>query len=262
VPDVPSCVSKVDDLASMPVVAGETMTGGHAITTEAVDLRILAGGGMDGVWLDLKPRFEEASGHRLDIFFGTTPNLIKEAISGRPFDAGIVPADVMQDPSARARFASGATIEIARAGIGVAVRSGAPKPDIGTHETFKAALLDASSVATVPDSATGYSIARVFERLGITDQMKAKTKVQPGPAQVVAVVAAGEVELALFLVNVLMTPGLDVVGPFPAELQEPVVFAAALSADTKKVSAAQALLDYLKSPAAVAIIGSKGMTPG
>jgi molybdate transport system substrate-binding protein len=238
------------------------MTGGHAITTETVDLRILAGGGMAGVWADLKPRFEEASGHRLDIFFGTTPNLIKEATSGRPFDAGIVPADVMQDPAARARFASGPTIEIARAGIGVAVRSGAPKPDIGTPEAFKTALLDVSSIATVPESATGYSIARVFERLGITKQMKEKTKAQPGPAQVVAVVAAGEIELALFLVNVLTTPGLDVVGPFPPELQEHVAFAAALSADTKKAPAAQSLLDYLKSAAAVAIIRSKGMIPG
>lgn len=238
------------------------MTGDHAITTGTVDLRILAGGGMAGVWADLKPGFEQASGHRLDIFFGTTPNLIKEATSGKPFDAGIVPADVMQDPSARASFAPGATIEIARAGIGVAVRSGAPKPDIGTPEAFRTALLAASSIATVPESATGYSIARVFERLGITGQMKAKTKAQPGPAQVVSVVAAGEVELALFLVNVLTTPGLDVVGPFPPELQEPVVFTAALSADTKKVGAAQALLDYLKSPAAAAIIKSAGMTPG
>jgi molybdate transport system substrate-binding protein len=78
----------------------------------------------------------------------------------------------------------------------------------------------------------------------------------------VAVVASGEVELALFLVNVLTTPGLDVVGPFPPELQEPVVFAAALSAETKRAGPTQALLEYLKSPAAIAIIKSRGMTPG
>lgn len=140
------------------------MTGGHATTTQTVDLRILAGGGMAGVWADLMPEFEQASGHRLDIFFGTTPNLIREATSGRPFDAAIVPADVMQDPAARARFAPGATIEIARAGLGVAVRSGEPKPDIGTPEAFRTALLKALSVATVPESATGYSIARALPR--------------------------------------------------------------------------------------------------
>lgn len=217
---------------------------------------------MTGVWSDLRPQFERATGHTLDIFFGTTPNLIKEATSGRPFDAGIVPADVMRDAPTRARFASGPTLDVARAGLGVAVRSGAPRPDIGTSDAFKAILLDARSLATVPESATGYSIARVFDHLGITEQMKAKTKAQPGPAQVVAAVANGEAELGLFLVHVLAASGLDVVGPFPPDLQEYVVFTAALSAEPVQPGAAGALLDYLKSPAAVAIIKSKGMTPG
>jgi len=92
--------------------------------------------------------------------------------------------------------------------------------------------------------------------------MKPKMKAQRDPARVVSAAATGEVELALFLVNVLTTPALDVVGPFPPELQEHVVFAAALSVDTRKASAATALLDYLRSPAAVAIIRSKAMTAG
>jgi molybdate transport system substrate-binding protein len=230
--------------------------------TDSRALRILAGGGMAGVWVDLKPQFEQLSGHRLDIFFGTTPNLIKEATSGRPFDAGIVPVDVMHDASARARFASGPTIDIARVGLGVAVRSGAPRPDIRTTVAFKTTLLSAKSIATVPESATGYSIARVFDRLGITEPMKAKTKAQPGPAALVTAVAKGDAELALFLLNVLAAPGLDVVGPFPSGLQEDLVFTAALSAETKEGAAAQALLDYLKGPAAVAIIRSKRMLPG
>jgi ABC-type molybdate transport system substrate-binding protein len=103
-----------------------------------------------------------------------------------------------------------------------------------------------------PDSATGYSIARVFNRLGITEPMKAKMKAQPNPAQVVAVVAKGEVELGIFLINVLTAPGLDVVGPFPAELQENVVFTAAVTSGAKDAAAAKALIEYLKGPAAVA----------
>lgn len=217
---------------------------------------------MTGVWTDLRPQFEQATGHTLDIFFGTTPNLIKEATSGKPFDAGVVPADVMLDAPTRARFASGPTIDIARVGLGVAVRSGAPRPDIGTSDAFKATLLEARSIATVPESATGYSVARVFDRLSITEQMKAKMKAQPGPPQVVAAVANGEADLGIFLVHVLAAPGLDVVGPFPPDLQENVVFTAALAAATREAGAAGALLDYLKSPAAVAIIKSKGMTPG
>ena len=92
--------------------------------------------------------------------------------------------------------------------------------------------------------------------------MKAKMKAQPTPAQVVAVVAKGEAELALFLMNVLTVPGLDVVGPFPDELQQDVVFTAALGAGTKEDAAAKALVDFLKTPDAISVIKSKGMTPG
>ena len=229
---------------------------------QAGELRLLAGGGMAGVWADLKPQFEQASGHKLDIFLGTTPNLIKEVTSGKPFDVAVVPVDVLQDAPARARFVDGATIDIARVGLGVAVRSGAARPEIGTPAAFKAALLNARSIASIPESATGYSIARVFDRLGIAEAMKAKMKPQPNPAQVVAVVAGGEVELGIFLINVLTAPGLDVVGPFPAELQENVVFTAAVARDSREAAAASALIDYLRSPAAITIIKSKGMTPG
>ncbi|HEY8670153.1 MAG TPA: substrate-binding domain-containing protein, partial [Terriglobales bacterium] len=208
-----------------------------------------------------EPKFEQASGHKLEIFFGTTPNLIKEATSGRQFDIAIVPVDVMQDTAARAKFATGPTLDIARVGLGVAVRAGAPKPDISTPNALKATLLMAQSVASIPESATGYSIAKVFERLGISDQMKAKMKAQPNPTQVVAVVAKGDVALGLFLVNVLTAPGIDVVGPFPAELQQDVVFTAALAADAKESGGATALMTYLKTPEAASIIRAKGMTP-
>jgi molybdate transport system substrate-binding protein len=229
---------------------------------EAAEIRVLAGGAMTAVWADIKPKFEQVSGHKLDIFFGTTPNLIKEATAGKPFDVGIVPVEVMQDAAARARFAPGSTLDIARVGLGVAVKSGAPKPDIATPDAFKATLLKAESVASIPESATGYSIAKVFGLLGIAEPMKAKMKAQPTPAQVVAVVAKGEAELALFLMNVLIAPGLDVVGPFPAAVQQEVVFTAAPGADTKEAAAAKALIDYLKTPEAVALIKGKGMTPG
>src|SRR3954467_3715957 len=233
-----------------------------ASPASAAELRVLAGGAMTAVWEGLKPKFEQTSGHKLDIFFGTTPNLIKEATSGKPFDVGVVPVEVMSDAPARSHFAAGPTLDIARVGLGVAVRAGAPKPDISTPDAFKAALLKAGSVASIPESATGYSIAKVFDRLGITEPMKAKMKAQPTPAEVVAAVAKGEAELALFLMNVLMAPGLDVVGPFPAEVQQDVVFTGALGADTKEAPAAKALLDYLKKPDVDAVIKGKGMRPG
>src|SRR3954470_5280627 len=156
-------------------------------SAHAAEIRVLAGGAMNAIWTEIKPKFEQASGHKLDIFYGTTPNLIKEATSGKPFDVGIVPVEVMQDADARARFVSGSTIDIARVGLGVAVRAGGSKPDISTPDALKAALLKADSVASIPQSATGYSIAKVFRQLGITELMKAKMKPQPTPAQVVEV---------------------------------------------------------------------------
>jgi molybdate transport system substrate-binding protein len=165
----------------------------------AAELRVLAGGAMTAVWAEIKPKFEQASGHKLDIFYGTTPNLIKEATSGKAFDVGIVPVEVMQDAAARAKFAGGATLDIARVGLGVAVRAGAPKPDISTPDALKATLFKAHSVASIPASATGYSIAKVFDRLGINEPMKTKMKAQPTPAEVVAAVAKGEAELTALL---------------------------------------------------------------
>src|SRR5690349_4876229 len=243
------------------VVCGALLMFSSSGNLGASELRVLAGGAMVTVWADLKPQFEQTSGHKLEIFFGTTPNLIKEATSGKPFDVAIVPVDVMRDATTRAKFVPGPTTDIASVGLGVAVRSGAAKPQIGTADALKTTLLGAQSIASIPESATGYSNARVFDRLGITEPMQAKMKPQPNPAQVVAVVANGEAELGIFLLNVLTAPGLDVVGPFPDELQENVVFTAAVATDTRQEAAAKALIDYLKSDAAVTVIKAKGMKP-
>ena len=231
-------------------------------SVQAAELQVLAGGAMSGPLKELGAQFESASGHKLVFRFGTTPELIKLATTAGPFDLAVVPREVFKDAAAQAQFASGPTTDIARAGLGVAVRAGAPKPDISTPEALKQTLLKAQSIASIPESAAGAQVLRAFERLGIGETMKAKTKVQTAPAQIVQAVAKGEAELGVFLLNVLTAPGLDVVGPFPAELQQEVVFTAAVAANSKEAEAAKAFIAYLKTPAAIAMIKAKGMNPG
>jgi molybdate transport system substrate-binding protein len=229
---------------------------------QAAELNVLAGGAMTGPMRELGAQFERASGHKLAFRFGTTPELIKLATSGGPFDLGVVPVEVFKDPDARARFAAGPTIDIARVGLGVAVRAGAPKPDIGTSDALKQTLLKAQSIATIPASAAGSQVLKVFERLGINEEIKAKIKPQAAPAGLVQAVVNGEAELGVFLTNVLTAPGLDLVGPFPADVQQNVVFTSSVAADTKEAEAAKAFIAFLQTPAATAVIKTMGMTRG
>jgi molybdate transport system substrate-binding protein len=228
---------------------------------EAAELKVLAGGSMTAVLKELAPPFERASGHKLVIHFDSTPNLIKLAISGDPFDLGVVPIDVFKDAAAKTRFTL-PTVDIARVGYGVAVRAGAPKPNVSTPDALKKTLLGAQSIAYLPTSAAGAYVTGVFERLGIGEAMKAKTKPQVTTGQIAEAVAKGDAELGVFLVNVLMAPGVELAGSFPAELQQELVFTAAASADTKQGDAAKAFIDYLRSPAAVAVIKNMGLSPG
>jgi molybdate transport system substrate-binding protein len=223
---------------------------------------VIAGGSMTGPLKELVPQFEAATGHKLTIHFDSTPNLIKQATSDAPLDLAVVPVDVFKDAAARARFAAGPTIDIARVGYGVIVRAGAAKPDISTPDALKKALLDVPSIAFVPSSAAGAYVSKVFDRLGIGEAMKAKTRPQQLPDQIAPAVANGDADFGVFLINTLIAPGVDLVGSFPAELQQELVFTAAVAADSKQPQAAKTFIDYLTSPAATAVIKAKGMTPG
>lgn len=228
-----------------------------ATSPEAAELQVIGGGSMTASLNAIAPEFEKATGHKLVSHFDSTPNIIARINAGTPFDVVVVPVDVFRDAGAKARFAPGPTIDIARVGY-----AGTPKPDISTPDAFKKALLAAPSIAFLPASAAGAYVLKVFDRLGIAEEMKAKTKVQATPAQIAPAVAKGEAELGVFLSNVLIAPGVELVGPFPGDLQQELVFTSAIAADTKEAEAAKALVDYLRTPAATALIKAAGMTPG
>jgi molybdate transport system substrate-binding protein len=246
-------------MKGIAIVLGLVMT--TMTPVKASELKLVAGGSLAGLFKQLGPQFEKASGHTLSIHFDSTPNIISRINAGTPFDAVVVPADVFRDAAAKSHLAEPA-VNVARVGYGVIVRAGAPKPDLSTPDAFKKALLAASSVASVPASAAGAYIAKVYERLGIAEEMKAKTKVQALPTTIAPAVANGEAELGIFLTNVFNAPGTELAGPFPADLQQELPFTAAVATDAKEAAAAKALIDYLKTPDATAAIKAAGMIPG
>jgi molybdate transport system substrate-binding protein len=229
---------------------------------QAAEIKVIAGGSMTTSMNALAAPFEKATGHKLSIHFDSTPNIIARINSRTAFDVVVVPVDVFKDAAARARFAPGPTIDIARVGYGVIVRSGAPRPDVGTPDALKQTLLNAHSIAFVPESAAGAYILKTFDRLGIGEAMKTRTKPQTAPAQIAQAVAKGEADLGVFLVNVLIAPGVELAGSFPAELQQDLVFTAAVAADSREADAARSFISFLTTPAAATVIKARGMNPG
>src|SRR5262249_30947448 len=166
-------------LTAAASMLGLTLGLSPVASVQAAEIQVLAGGAIAALLRELAPPFESASGHKLLFRFGTTPELIKLATSGDPFDLGVVPRAVMRDAAARAQFAPGPTTDIARVGLGMAVRAGAPKPDISTPDALKRTLLQAPSIATIPASAAGTQVMRVFDMLGIRGALKPQTETQP-----------------------------------------------------------------------------------
>ncbi|AMN42146.1 molybdate ABC transporter substrate-binding protein [Rhodoplanes sp. Z2-YC6860] len=228
----------------------------------ATELKVIAGGSMTAVLNELGPQFERTSGHKVTVQFGSTPQLIKQVASDTPFDVGVVPVEVFKDAAARERFAPGPTVDIARVGYGVAVRAGAPKPDVSSPEALKQTLRNTPSIAMLPESAAGAYVLSVFAKLGIADAMKAKIKLQSTPAQIPQAVAKGDAELGVFLTNVLAAPGVELAGPFPGDLQQELVFSAAVATKSAEADAAKAFISFLRTPASLTAIKAKGMTPG
>ena len=184
----------------------------------------------------------------------------KEIDAGAAFDVAILTAEVTDDLIKQGKV-TGSRSDIAKSGVGVGVRAGAPKPDISTAEAFKRTLLSAKSVAYSAQGMSGVYFASLLQRLGIADEMRPKSKVQSGvPTGEVA--ARGEAELAIQQISELLpVAGLDLVGPFPPELQLYTVFSAGLGAHAKNKAGAQALIDFLSAQKSNPLLKAKGLEP-
>jgi molybdate transport system substrate-binding protein len=244
------------------LIAAFTLTPNRSYSAE---IKVLSANGMREVMLDLGPKFQAATGHTLSIAFATLGVIVKRIQDGEASDVVIVPRQGI-DRLVQDGKANGATVTVlARSGIGVIVRKDAPKPDISTPEAFKRALLAAKSVTYLDPAAggtTGVHFEKVIERLAIAEEIKRKAVLHPNAKAAAALVANGEAEIGLNLIQELMPlPGIEIVGPLPADLQLTLVFAAAVMNGSGERAAAEALLGFLRTPDAAAVIRTKGMDP-
>jgi molybdate transport system substrate-binding protein len=232
------------------------------IAAEAAELKVLSAGVMRTVMEDLGPKFERATGHKLAFTFATPGVVVKRVQEGETADVVVIPQPGIDSFIKDGKAVAGNVTVVAHSGTRVAVRKGAPKPDISSPDALRRTLLAAKSV-TYPNPALGGTaaihFAKVLERLGIANEMQAKT-VFTTPGTVGEVIASGEAEIG---VDQFLTPGagIEVVGPLPGDLHEAIVFAAVIMGGTKHAEAARALLDFLRTPEATSVIKAKGLEP-
>ena len=248
----------------------------RALTAAAAGLAIVAAFAVDLVKADevkvlctigVKPalpeviaEFERATGHKVSIAWGNAATLKTRYLEGEPADVAVLTAAAIDD-LAKAGKVTGGRVDLARSGVGLAVKAGAPKPDISSAEALKRTLLAAKSVGYSTQGASGVHFVRVIEKLGIAAEVKAKHKETTGV--VGELIASGEAEIGVQQIPELAAvPGVEVIGPLPGDLQVITVFSAALDAKAKDNEAAKAFVKFISAPAAAAAYKAKGLDPG
>jgi len=222
------------------------------------EIKVMLSAAFKEAYLELVPQFERASGHKVENLWVPSVQMMARLKGGETVDLVILSAASL-DELRKAGFISDRT-DLARSGIGIAVKSGARKPDISSGEAVKRAVLAARGVA-YSTGPSGIYLMELFKRMGIAEGIKSKVKqVQGEPAG--GVVARGEAEIAFQQVSELLpVPGIDFVGPLPADIQQITVFSAGLHVAAKQPDAARALVKFLTAPAAAPVIRKKGMEP-
>lgn len=226
--------------------------------SQGTEIKVMASAAFKEAYLELVPQFERASGHRIVSIWVPSVQMMNRLKGGEAVDVVILSAasldELMTAGIVSERF------DLAKSGIGVAVKAGAPRPDVSSGEALKRAVLAAKSIvySTGP---SGIYLADLFRRMGIEEQLKPKVRqVQGEPAG--AVVARGEAEVGFQQMSELLpVAGIDIIGPLPADVQRITVFSAGLHARAKAPEAARALVQFFRTPAAAPVIRRKGMEP-
>jgi molybdate transport system substrate-binding protein len=231
-------------------------------TARAVELKALSGSGVQPAMIELIPGFEQSSGHKVAFDYGTVGGMADRVQKGEVADVIIASGPQIDALEKQGKIVQSSRADLAKTGVGVFVRKGAPRPDIGSVEAFKHAMLSAKSIGW-NDPAAGAPVSiymiGVFERLGIAEEMKPKTAAFKQRSERFEAVARGDIEIGFNQISeILAAPGVDLVGPLPAAIQHHTLFTAAIVAASREHEASQALIRYISSPAARAVMTAKG----
>ena len=226
----------------------------------AAEIKVWTTRAIATVLAEVGSEFERETGHKLIISSDLPPAFVRRVNAGEPFDLLISGSSPVDEWIKDGRIVAETRTDIARSGIGVEVRAGARKPDISTVDAFRRALMNARSIAYLRVG-SGIYLAGLLERLGLAKAIESKVT-RPDSDIVSELVAKGEVELGMTVITqILTTPGVDLVGPLPPEVQSFVTFAAGVSSHSRVPDAARQLIKFLTGPAAVAVIRTQGMEP-
>jgi len=245
-------------IASIVAAACALLLSGMA---SGAEIKVASTQATQEAYQELVAQFEKATGHKVTTFFSGTLNVSKRLATGEPFDMIIMSGPAIDEQIKLGKAVAGSRVDFASSGTGMAVRKGAPKPDISSPDALKKTLLAAKSIgySTGP---SGVYMLSVFEKMGIADQVKGKLKQTPSGVFVGTLIATGETEVGFQQISELTHfDGIDYVGPLPGNLQRMTMFSAAIHTGAKQADAARALVKFITAPAAAPVIKKHGLEP-
>jgi molybdate transport system substrate-binding protein len=230
----------------------------------AAEIKVMSTVAMSATLDELKPTFETTTGNRVTMVYGLIADLRKRILEGETADVMILSRAALDELQSQGKVASGSIVNLASSYVAIAVRAGAAKPEIGSVDTLKRALLAAKSIVYADPAkggASGVYFAKVLDRLGIADQMKSKTILVPG-AQAAEIVAKGEADMGVAQASeIVPIAGAQLVGPLPGDLNNVTVFAAGIGPASKDPAGAKAFIQHVTGPVGAGVLKSKGMDP-
>ena len=226
------------------------------------EIRMLCSNGMKAVVEEVRPQMERAIGHPLSIEFSSTASFKEKIDAGAAFDVAILTSETMDTLTREHKLAPGSRADVARTGVGIGVRAGAPKPDITTPDKLKQTLLKTKSITYTKNGASAVFVTRMIDRLGIAAELKPKLIADTRAGHVSQSVAEGQADMVLTLISeILPVHGVQYLGPLPGDLQGYTVLTAGVGAQAKDAEAAKAAVKFLAGPSIAPILKTKGMEP-